>query len=81
MDILSAMVYLATGKFSCFNAVLKARKEAEMLDRKTDVSDISAYLTQYGQVAKVSGIYNRWIVLRSMIKGKRIFKEIESEVI
>ena len=81
MDILSAMVYLATGKFSCFKAVLKARKESERLDRKTDVSDISAYLTQYGQIAKVSGIYNRWIILRSIIKGKGIFKEIESKVI
>ena len=81
LDMLSAMVYLATCKFSCFKAVLKARKEADKLKRETDVSDISAYLTKYGSIAKVSGVYNRWIILRSMIKGKRIFKEIESEVI
>ena len=79
--MLSAMVYLATGKIACFKAVLNARKEAKSLERKTDISDITAYLQEYGGKANVTGIYKRWIILRSLIKGKRIFKEIESEVI
>ena len=79
--MLSALVYLVTGKFSCFKAVLKARKEASKLESKINISDITAYLTEYGSRAQVAGIYNRWIILRSLIKGKRIFKEIESEVI
>ena len=81
LDMLSAIVYLATGKMDCFKSVLKARKEAKALERKTDISHIEAYLQEYGAKAKVAGIYNRWIILRSIIKGKGIFKEIESEVI
>jgi hypothetical protein len=81
LDMLSAIVYLATGKMDCFKAVLKARKDAKALERKTDISHIEAYLQEYGAKAKVAGIYNRWIILRSIIKGKGIFKEIESEVI
>jgi GT2 family glycosyltransferase len=81
LDMLSAFVYLATGKIDCYKSVLKARKEAKALERKTDISHIEAYLQEYGAKAKVAGIYNRWIILRSIIKGKGIFKEIESEVI
>ena len=81
LDMLSAIVYLATGKMACFKAVLKAKKEAKALERQTDISLIEAYLQKYGATAKVVGIYNRWIILRSIIKGKGIFKEIESEVI
>ena len=81
LDMLSAMVYLLTGKTACFKAVLKARKEAKLLERKTDVSHIEAYLQLHGAKASVAGIYNRWIILMSVIKGKGIFKEIESEVI
>ena len=79
--MLSAVVYIATGKIECFKAVLKARKEAKALEIKTNISDIETYLQEYGTQAKVKGIYNRWIILRSIIKGKGIFKEIESKVI
>jgi hypothetical protein len=34
LDMLSAFVYLATGKIDCFKSVLKARKEAKALERK-----------------------------------------------
>ena len=81
LDMLSAVVYIATGKIECFKAVLKARKEAKALEIKTNISDIETYLQEYGSQAKVKGIYNRWIILRSIIKGKGIFKEIESKVI
>lgn len=81
LDMLSACVYLITGKTECFKAVLKAKKESKALDKKTNISDIWAYLQEYGDKAKVSGIYNKSIILRSLIKGKGIFKEIESEVI
>ena len=81
LDMLSAMAYLALGKLACFKAVQKARKEAKLLDRKISSSHIEVYLQKYGAKASVVGIYNRWIILRSLIKGKGIFKEIESEVI
>ena len=81
LDMLSAVAYLMTGKIECFKAVLKAKKESKALDKKTDISDIVAHLQKYGDKAAVVGIYNKWIILRSLIKGKGIFKEIESEVI
>lgn len=81
LDSLSAFVYLLTGKFECFKAVVKARKEAKRLGSKTDIPQIEAYLQKYGDKAEVKGIYKRSMILRSLIKGKGIFKEIESEVI
>ena len=81
LDMLSAIVYLITAKMDCFKAVMKARKDSRALNAKTDISAIETYLKDYGDRAQVTGIYNKWIILRSLIKGKGIFKEIESEVI
>ena len=81
LDMLSAIVYLITGKLDRFQAVMKAKKEARALNTKTDISAIEAYLKEFGDRAQVTGIYNKWIILRSLIKGQGIFKEIESKVI
>ena len=81
LDSLSALVYLLTGRIECFKAVVQARKEAKKLSSKIDIQQIEAYLQEYGRKAEVRGIYNRSIILRSLIKGEGIFKEIESEVI
>jgi hypothetical protein len=51
------------------------------LGSKTDIPQIEAYLQKYGDKAEVKGIYKRFMILRSMIKGKGIFKEIESEIV
>ena len=80
-DGLSALVYLLTGKIECFKSVVKARKEAKNLSSRITIPEIEAYLKEYGGKAEVRGIYKRSIILRSLIKGKGIFKEIESEVI
>ena len=81
LDWLSAIAYLLTFKMDCFKSVVKARKEARNLDRKPAIQDIEIYLREYGQKAVVHGIYDRWIILQALLKGKRIFKEIESKVI
>ena len=81
LDSLSALAYLLTGKFECFKAVVKARKGAKKLSSKIDIPQIEAYLQKHGGKAEIRGIYKRSMILRSLIKGKGIFKEIESEVI
>ena len=81
LDSLSALAYLLTGKFECFKAVVKARKGAKKLSSKIDIPQIEAYLQKHGGKAEVRGIYKRSMILRSLIKGKGIFKEIESEVV
>ena len=72
---------LLTGKFECFKAVVKARKGAKKLSSKIDIPQIEAYLQKHGGKAEVRGIYKRSMILRSLIKGKGIFKEIESEIV
>ena len=81
LDWLSAITYLLTFKLDCFKAVVKARKEIGNLNMKPSIQDIEIYLREYGQQAVVHGIYNRWIIPHALLKGKRIFNEIESKVI
>ena len=81
LDLMSAFAYLITFKPQCFKAVLNARKECKHLDKAISLVELEAYLQRYGTKAAVHGIYNRWIILRALLKGKRIFNEIESEVI
>ena len=80
-DNLAALIYLMTGKSECFKAVVKARKEARKLSTRIDLHQIEAYLQQYGDKAQVRGIYEKSMIFRFLLKGRRIFKEIESKVI
>ena len=77
LDIASAMVYLVTLRTKCFSAVWKAHKEYRNLAVRKSIADIEAYLEQYGDKAAVKGIYRKWIVLESMLKGEDIFRSIE----
>ena len=81
LDLMSSMVYLATLKTDCFKAVLKAHKEFRRLDRRRTAEDIRSYLERYAGKAEVRGRYGRWIILQSVLQGKRVFEKIESEVI
>lgn len=81
LDRLSALVYLLTGKIECFKATVNARKQAKELSHKTTLPQIEAYLLKYGGKAQVTGIYRGSMILRAIIKGKNIFKEIESKII
>ena len=79
LDWLSAGVYLATLKTDCFKAVCKAYKEYGKLKQAADINDIKAYLSLHGQGAGVSGIYGKWIILASMLKGTDIFRSIKEK--
>jgi hypothetical protein len=79
LDWLSAGVYLATLKTDCFKAVRKAYAEYRTLRHQTDINHIKAYLELHGQDAGVSGIYGKWIILASMLKGKDVFCSIREK--
>ena len=81
LDLMSSIVYLATLKTDCFKAVLKAHKEFRRLDRRRTAEDVRSYLERYAGKAEVRGRYGRWIILQSVLQGKRVFEKIESEVI
>ena len=77
LDWISAAVYLLTLKKDCFDAVLKAHKEYRQMRISPTVQDIMAYLKEFGESASVKGIYRKWIVLESMLKGDKIFQNID----
>ena len=77
LDWMSAMVYMLTFKTESFKAVRKAYKEYRSLVNRPDLEEVTAYVLSNGSKATVKGIYNRSIILRSLLKGKDIFRSIK----
>ena len=77
LDWMSALVYLMTCKMADFKAVRKAYKEFDTLNKPTDIQSIAKHIAQYGAHASVKGIYNKSIILQSMLKGKDVFRSID----
>jgi hypothetical protein len=76
LDFMSAAVYLMTFRFDCFRSVYRAHKEYKVLTTHPDADQIKLYLQNYWNEATVTGIYRKWIVLQSMLKGSHIFNSI-----
>ena len=76
LDWVSAMVYLLTFQFKCVRSVYKAHKEYRSLTKKADKDSIKLYLQNWHAEGGVKGMYSKWIVLQSMLKGENIFKFI-----
>ena len=79
LDGISAAVYLLTFKPDCFKAVVRAHKEYRQLRRRQTVRDIRRYLDMYAGSSEVRGIYRKWIVLSSMLNGKKVFGSIREK--
>ena len=77
LDMAAAIAYLITFRTECFKSVLKAHKDAEAMIRRPSDDDIRRYLMS--GIGKVEGMYSRWIVLRSILKGRRIFSSIRDK--
>lgn len=75
LDALSAMVYLVTFRADCFKSVWKAHRDASALCRKVTRAEVAGYVS--GGKGRVKGIYRKWIVLRSMLKGDKVFDSID----
>lgn len=79
LDGLSAGVYLLTLKTDDFKAVIKAHKEYRKLRRNTGIAEIKDFLDDCRRPVKVTGIYKKWIVLKSILDGNRIFASIREK--
>ena len=79
LDWVSGLVYLVTLKGECFKAVLKAHKEYRCMKQTPTKAQIRQYLEIYGTSSEVTGIYRKWIILTSMLKGQKVFEGIRKE--
>ena len=79
LDRVSGLVYLVTLKGECFKAVLKAHKEYRCMKQTPTKAQIRQYLEIYGTSSEVTGIYRKWIILTSMLKGQKVFEGIRKE--
>ena len=76
LDWISAIVYMLTFQFKCVKSVFRAHKEYRTLTYKNDRNAVKKYLQNSGEKAGVKGMYRKWIVLHSMLKGDNIFEFI-----
>lgn len=79
LDILSSMVYLLTFNLSSFKAVRKAHKECASMSKGIQQQDIESYLKDFKEKGQVTGIYSKWIIMQSLLKGNHIFNSITDE--
>ena len=79
LDWLSAMVYLFTGQKESFKAVWRAHQEFYEMRTETDRKSIRDYLLSIEGNISVTGIYRKWIILASALKGKAIFGSIREK--
>jgi len=79
LDGMSAAVYILTFKPECFKAVVKAHKEFRRLRRSETEADILKYLEKHARSAKVTGIYTKWIITSSLLKGDKVFDSIREK--
>ena len=79
LDGLSALVYALTFNVRSFKAVIKAHKEYRRLKSDISTEQIIEYLTTKSGNAEVIGIYKKWIIFSSMIKGNKITGAIEGK--
>ena len=79
LDGMSAMVYALTFNFANFKAVYKAHKEYSTLTRKPETAEIEQYLQKHGGKTTVNGIWTKWIILQSILRGENIFRHIKED--
>jgi len=79
LDGASAAVYLLTGRWSSFKAVLDAHREARALAVKPSVEELSRQ-PQLPAARLDAGRYGGSIVLASLLKGKDVFDYVESKM-
>lgn len=77
LDGMSAAVYLLTGRPECFKAVCKAHKDASDMSRRPSAEEVAAYIGS-GR-GNIMGIYGKWIILASVLKGDKIFSSIKEK--
>lgn len=76
LDWLSAFVYLLTFNFSGVKAVFNAHKEYSRMAHGVSRNEVKLYLQNWCMDARINGLYGKWIILQSVLKGEHIFQFI-----
>ena len=76
LDGLSALIYAISGKFSWFEAVVRAHREYRELRRKATPEDVGKYLQEWYGKAEIRGIYDGSILWTALIKGNKVFENL-----
>ena len=79
LDGCSAAVYLLTGKFAFFKAVMEAHREYKQLASGTEVADIESYSSSHKGI-RAPELFPKWIVPLAMVKGNGIFAYIRKKI-
>ena len=79
LDGISVCVYALMFRFKSVKSVYRAHNEYHQLTRKVNSKELEAYLQKHGTKAGVKGLYGKWIILQSMLKGRQIFKHITTD--
>ena len=77
LDLMSAAVYLLTLRTDCFRSVMKAHRDSASLIVRASRETIAGYLCN--RKANVKGIWKKWIILESILKGDTIFESIKEK--
>lgn len=77
LDGMSAAVYILTLRTDCFKAVLKAHRDAAEMRRRPSEAEVAGYIG--ATKGCVRGMYSKWIILRSLLRGKNIFDSINEK--
>lgn len=81
MDGLAATMYLLTFRWSYVKAVWKAHKDYRKLRTKPDAVQVKEYIENCRPETQVNGRYGKSIIFQSIIKGKGIFDNIQSDIV
>ena len=76
LDWISSIVYLLTFQFKCVKSVFSAHKEYSRMTNRIDRNAVKLYLQNCSDKSAVKGMYSKWIILQSMLKGDNIFEFI-----
>ena len=61
----------------CFKAVWKAHRDASGMLRRPSITEVASYIEAYK--GHVTGIYSKWIITSSILKGDKIFSSIKEK--
>ncbi len=71
LDGISGAVYLLTGRWKAFRAVIKAHGAFRRLQDGPSEAQLAAWLP--GNRADVKGLYPKWIIPQALLRGEKVF--------
>ncbi|MBQ6688949.1 MAG: glycosyltransferase family 2 protein [Bacteroidales bacterium] len=79
LDMLSASVYLATFRIENFMSVWKAHKEYRKMTHRPTHEEVLSHIQSFAGRINVKGIYRKWIIMESLLKGRNVFRCIRKK--